>query len=100
MLPRPVTVEDEAKDGLSRQRWVFVIERAYLILQRYYFEERPAPGAPYKVTRFYERGSERGYGDWMWLSVEEVPWDDDVKGDALAELVRHILVIREGDKPV
>lgn len=100
MFEHPVTVQDEAKDGLSRHRWIFVCEGTFLVLQRYLFEEREALGSPLKVTRFYERGGERGYGDWLWLKLEEVPWDDEVKGDALAELVRNVRVVRENDKPV
>lgn len=97
MLHHPVTVERETKNGLSRRRWVFVFESKYLILHRYLYERRAKKDDPYKVKKFYERGVQEPYGDWEWLTIKDVPWDDELQGDALAELVRRIKVTREGD---
>lgn len=98
MLRHPITVEGEAKDGLSRHRWVFVIEGRCIVLHRYFYEQRGAPTERFKVIRFYEQGSEQSYGDWQWLTIEEVPWDEGIKGEALAELLRRFVVVREGEE--
>lgn len=100
MLHHPVTVQREAPNCLSRHRWVFVFEGRQLVLHRYLYEKRSKKADPYKVARFYERGAEGGYGDWEWLTIGDVPWDLDLQGEALAELVKNIVVVREGGEPV
>jgi len=40
--------------------------------------------------KFYDRSKTNGeeYGDWTWLGEEDVPWDTDIQGQALAELFK------------
>lgn len=94
-LTSPITVVDEATSGLVRQRWIFTLVGERLVLDRYHHERRYAKSQEWQTTKFYDRdwdGVE--YGDWQWLSADEVPWDEDLEGEAKAELVSHILVTK------
>jgi len=93
MVQHPVTVVQEADDGLSRQKWVFVLEGPNLILDRYYVEVLKQ-GA-YQVTHFYDRGDpEGGYGTWKWLTADEVPFDTELQAEALSEFVSRLNVVK------
>jgi hypothetical protein len=92
-LTSPVTVVDEADSGLVRQRWVFTLIGDRLVLDRYHHERRYSQSQNYQTTKFFDRqwdGTE--YGEWQWLTAGEVPWDDELKTQALAELVGRIEV--------
>jgi hypothetical protein len=86
-------VVQEADDGLSKQKWVFVLEGSNLILDRYYVEVLSK--GVWKVTHFYDRGDpDGGYGTWKWLTVDEVPFDTELQAEALSELVSRITVVK------
>ena len=94
MVQHPVTVVQEAEDGLSRQKWVFVLEGPHLVLDRYYVEVLEK--GTHKVTHFYDRGDpDGGYGTWKWLKVNEVPFDTELQAEALSELVSRITVVKK-----
>jgi hypothetical protein len=88
----------ETADKLCRLRWVFVLVGDYLMLDRFYYEERAWALDEYHVTKFYDRSDpEGGYGTWEWLRESDVPWNESLKGEALAELVKPFTVVRAGD---
>jgi hypothetical protein len=91
---RPIAVVQEEKNGLIRHRWVFLLHGVQLVLERYHYETRKRKAQPWKLERFYDRHeTEQGYGDWQWLTVEEVPWDEDLRHMALAELLGKVEVV-------
>jgi hypothetical protein len=100
MAFHPVTVVQETADKLGRFRWVFVLTGDYLLLERFYYEERAKVTEEYQVAQFYDRGDpDGGYGTWEWLKESDVPWNDNLKAEALAALVRPFTVVREGELP-
>ena len=70
VLEKPVSVSELSDSGLIRQRWVFSLRGASLVLDRYYYERRYATTQSFKTTRFYDRLRDPGeeYGDWQWSS--------------------------------
>lgn len=98
-LNKPVVLVEVSPGGLVRQRWVFILRGDRLLLERYHYERRRSKTADFKTAKLYDRDREPGedYGDWIWLDEEDVPWDDDTKGEALGELVKHIEVGRQSD---
>jgi len=93
-------VIQETGDKLCRFRWVFVLTGDCLVLDRFYYEERGWVLEDYHITKFYDRGDpEGGYGTWEWLKESDVPWNETLKAEALAELTKPITVVREGDMP-
>lgn len=93
---RPIAVVQEGKNGLSRHRWVFLLQGVQLVLERYHYETRKRRSQAWKLVKFYDRHeAERGYGDWEWLDAEAVPWDEDLRHMALAELLGKVKVVRE-----
>lgn len=98
-LNKPIVLVEESPSGLVRQRWIFTLLGNVLLLERYHYERRHTKKANFKVTKLYDRGREpdEDYGDWTWLNEEDVPWDEDLKGEALGELVRHVVVGRQSD---
>lgn len=99
VLEKPVTVVELSDSGLVRQRWVFSLRGPWLVLDRYHHERRYSTEQPFKTTKFYDRHREPGekYGDWQWLSESDVPWDDELQSQAVAELMSRISVVRESD---
>lgn len=97
-MPGPVVVTEEAPSELTREKWVFSYLDGHLVLERYHYERRRAKSHPYKTMKLYDRGKTNGeeYGDWAWLKEDDVPWDSDVQGQALAELSKQIKVGRWG----
>lgn len=100
LLERPVIVTEISEDGRIRQRWVFVFQSPWLVLERYYYETRDRVGQDYTLAQFYDRhqGNE-SYGNWVWLTEDLVPWDEDLQNQALVELVREIEVVKQSDLP-
>jgi hypothetical protein len=97
MVQHPIFVVQEADDNLSRQKWVFVLEGSNLVLDRYYVEVLEE--GTWRVSHFYDRGDpEGGYGTWTWLTEDEVPFDTELKAEALSELVSRLLVMKESKK--
>lgn len=98
-LNKPVVLVEASPGGLVRQRWVFTLRGDRLLLERYHYERRRSKAADFKTLKLYDRGRDpnEDYGDWVWLDEEDVPWDGDIKGEALAELVRHVEVGRQSD---
>lgn len=89
----PIVVVDDAPSGLVRQRWVFSLVGTSLILDRYHYERRFSKSGEFKTTKFYDRVHDgEDYGDWQWLTIDEVPWDVDLPGLARAELMVRITV--------
>jgi hypothetical protein len=98
-LERPVTVIELSDSGLIRNRWVFSLQQSWLILDRYYYERRYATTQEFRVMKFYDRlrDPSENYGDWQWLEENDVPWDEDLQGLALTELLSRIQVVRQSD---
>lgn len=69
------------------------------MLDRYHHERRYSTEQAFKTTKFYDRHRSPGenYGDWQWLKESEVPWDEDLKGQALAEILNRLRVVRQSD---
>lgn len=99
VLEKPVTVPELSDSGLIRQRWIFTLQGAWLLLDRYYYERRYATTQAFKVTKFYDRLREPSeeYGDWQWLKESEVPWDEDLQSQAVAELLSRVQAVRQSD---
>ena len=94
----PFQVVRESPNRLSRHRWVFSLEGNLLFLDRYHYEKRRRKSDGFKLAKFYDsEGDEGGYGEWEWLSESEVPWDEDIRGEALASVVNQIHVLRRSD---
>jgi hypothetical protein len=94
----PVMVVQETADKRCRFRWVFALTGNYLVLDRFYYEEREKTEVEYSILKFYDRGDpDGGYGTWEWLKEDEVPWDNNLKSEALEALTKPILVVREGE---
>jgi hypothetical protein len=92
-VPQPVTVVEESESGFIRQRWVFSFHGDTLRLDRYSYERRYSASGQFQVTKFYDRGHDgEDYGTWTWLTAEEVPWDDDLKAAAIAEVVKRLRI--------
>jgi hypothetical protein len=87
MLP-PVVTTEESPDGLSRQRWIFVLEDGQLVLERFHHESRKTKDGQYQTNKLYDREYPNGggFGTWEWLTEESVPWSDSVKQKALAQI--------------
>lgn len=93
--PQPITVVEESDSGYIRQRWIFSFQGDLLVLDRYSYERRFSAGGQFQVQRFYDRGWDgEPYGSWTWLTADEVPWDDDLKAAALAEVAKRIRVTK------
>lgn len=91
----PIVVVDEAPSGLIRERWVFSLVGTELVLDRYHHERRYSKSGEFKTTKFFDRGHDgEDYGDWQWMSADEVPWDGDLEGLAMAELMARITVMK------
>ena len=94
-LTSPITVVDEAASGLVRQRWIFTLVGERLVLDRYHHERRYAKSQEWQTTKFYDRNWDgEVYGDWQWLTADEVPWDDDLETEARAELASRVSVTK------
>lgn len=93
MLTHPTIVTRLSKNHQVRQRWVFVLHGCDLILERYFYEIRGSKGEDYRTTRLYDAQSEP-YGSWQWVPVNEVPWDEDLEEEVVAEFVRPLRVLR------
>ena len=98
-LNAPIVVVEESPSGLIRQRWVFRLQGCQMLLDRYHYERRHALSQDFKTTKFYDRERLDGedYGSWTWLDESEVPWDDDLKTEALAQLAQQLVVGRQSD---
>jgi len=95
MFQGPYQVTHESGNKLSRHRWIFVIQQNYLVLDRYHYERRRKKKDDYKLTKFYDAsGNGEGYGDWTWISEDKVPWTEDLRGEALGEVVKQVLVVK------
>jgi hypothetical protein len=91
----PIVVVEEAPSGLIRQRWVFSLVGTVLVLDRYHHERRFSKIGDFKTTKFYDRRHDgEDYGDWQWLTADEVPWDEELPGLARAELMTRITVAK------
>lgn len=91
----PIVVVEEAPSGLIRQRWVFSLVGTKLVLDRYHHERRFSKSGQFHTTKFYDRTHDgEDYGDWQWITVDDVPWDEDLDGLARAELMSRISVIK------
>jgi hypothetical protein len=98
MFEGPYQVIQEAPNRLSRHRWIFVIEQNHLVLDRYHYEKRRKKADPYKLAKFYDAsGNGDDYGNWEWVDENDVPWDEDLQGEALGEVVKTLLVVRRSD---
>jgi len=98
-LSKPIAVTELSESGLIRERWIFSVQGQLLILDRYHYERRWSVGQEFKVVKFYDRNRVAGedYGDWQWLTEAEVPWDDDLQGQAISELMARFQVVRQSD---
>jgi hypothetical protein len=98
-LGNPITVIELSNSGLIRERWVFSLHGQYLLLDRYYYERRYATTQEFRATKFYDRHRNPGeeYGDWQWLDESEVPWDEELQSQAVAELINRVQVVRHSD---
>jgi hypothetical protein len=90
----PIVVVEEAPSGLTRERWVFSLVGTKLILDRYHHERRFTATGVFKTTKFFDREHDgEEYGDWQWLTAEEVPWDEDLETAARTELAARVTVV-------
>lgn len=98
---KPITVIELSDSGLIRERWVFSLHGQRLVLDRYHYERRYATTQPFKTTKFYDRTREPGeeYGDWVWLDEDGVPWDEELRSQAVGELMSRVQVVRQSDLP-
>ena len=98
-LNAPITLTEEASSGFIRERWVFSLAGNDLILDRYYYERRWAKTQDYKVIKFYDRHRDttEDYGDWQWITEEEVPWDEELTVEARNELMGRVRVVRQSE---
>jgi len=93
LTSEPIVVVEEAPSGLIRERWVFSLEGSSLILDRYHHERRFSKTGTFKTTRFYDREHDgEEYGDWQWLTAEDVPWNVELEAKAKATLVARVTV--------
>lgn len=99
VLEKPVTVVELSDSGLIRQRWVFSLRGPWLVLDRYHYERRFSTEQAFRTTKFYDRlrDLDEEYGDWQWLKESEVPWDDELQSQALAELMGRVRVARQSE---
>jgi hypothetical protein len=75
---------------------VFSLVGTQLVLDRYHHERRYSKSGEFRTNKFYDRDHDgEDYGDWQWLTAAEVPWDDDLKGLAMAELMARVTVKKE-----
>jgi hypothetical protein len=94
-LSEPIVVVREAPSGLVRERWVFTLVGTTLILDRYHHERRYSKVDDFKTTKFYDQDHDgEDYGDWTWLGIDDVPWDD-VETLAMTELMARFKVTKE-----
>jgi hypothetical protein len=95
---KPITVIELSDSGLIRERWVFSLQGQRLVLDRYHYERRYATTQPFKTTKFYDRLREdEEYGDWVWLTEDGVPWDEELQSQAIGELMSRVRVVRQSD---
>lgn len=97
-LSKPIVVEAVSESQLIRQRWVFVVMGTRIVLDRYFYERRRSKRGSFKTTKFYDRRHDgEPYGNWTWLTEEEVPWDEDLKAEVFAGLAARFDVVRASD---
>ena len=98
-LNAPITLTEEAPSGFIRERWVFSLVGSNLLLDRYYYERRWAKKQGYKVIKFYDRHRDdtEDYGDWEWITEDEVPWDEELSVQVRSELMTRIRVLRQSE---
>jgi len=89
---QPVHVIRESRNHLFRHRWVFSLDGNRLTLVRYHMEKRRRKAEEFKTSKLYERGEP--YGPWEWLSLEDVPWDEELENEARFALVSNVEVAR------
>ena len=53
----------------------------------------PEEYLPYAVKFYDSSGNGQGYGDWVWLPEDKVPWSEDLRGEALGEIVKSLAVV-------
>jgi hypothetical protein len=91
----PIVVVEEDPDGLLRERWVFSLIGTRLVLDRYHYERRSSRTVDFKTIKFFDRDHDgEDYGDWQWLTPEEVPWDEDLELMVRVELMTRIVISR------
>lgn len=99
-LNTPITLTEEAPSGFIRERWVFSLVGIHLVLDRYYYERKWAKKQPFKVVKFYDRHrdpEDGDYGDWEWVTEDEVPWDEELTVQVRSELMSRVKVVRQSE---
>lgn len=100
-LSKPIVIEALSESELIRQRWVFQVMGHRIMLDRYFYERRRSKSGKFKTTKFYDRAHDgENYGDWTWLSEDEVPWDEELRVDVAAAMVARFEVVRESETGV
>jgi hypothetical protein len=72
---------------------VFIESRAALVLDEYTYSERSTKRHRFKPIRLHDRLSARTF-DTQRVTEAEVPWPEDVRKEALDQLVGQLRVAR------
>lgn len=71
----------EAEDALSRQVWYFWLrhDSDSLMLDEYYFDERPTPRHKWRTAGHFRRTNRRSENT---IQIEAVPYDEQLAAEA------------------
>lgn len=93
---QPVIVIHESEDNLYRERWVFDWYHGHGLMLCRYHKERQELGR-WRLLEFYDRENDDGSGPWVSLRERDVPWDEDLKAEAIQALASSLKVGRPLD---
>lgn len=91
----PIMVIHLLNDGYIR-RWVFEAKGREIILQRFHLEREEGKG--HRLVEFYDADDDGGYGDWKWLTEDEVPWDDELKGEVAYAVIAKLKILKPSER--
>lgn len=77
-----------SQDNLKVQKWTFILLDSKLVLDSYSLSKKASKRHSFKITLSYSRLRHRESS----LSVEEVPFSDNIQQSALNELMKKITV--------
>lgn len=95
-MRQPVIVIHETDDGLYREKWIFDWHQGSNLMLRRYLQERHELET-WRILFFYDREENTSAGPWQTLKESDVPWDDELKAEAVTALVATLKVGRAVD---
>lgn len=90
-----ITLTDHITENKIEQ-WSFWFydDRETLVLDSYKVMQRESRRHKFKIVKQYSRLDERGVPPSIRLNVEDVPFDQDIGRQAIAELASRIKVVK------